>query len=104
MLPTDAATSDRVVAGRQFRLESGIWIDRAHKTGTSVMQIEPFSRAYFDLLGSLPELKAYATALEAVTVAGSRVSIRIAPGGRTTLTAAERTRMVADFRGAGETP
>ena len=95
-----ANPAERIVAGRRFHLDSGVWTDRGHKAGARVVHIEPFSRAYFDLLASLPELKAYATGFEAVIVAGTRVSIRMAPGGRPALTAAERRAIVADFRGA----
>ena len=91
--------TERVVGGRQFHRESGVWVDRGHKADARVTHIEPFSRAYFDLLARLPELKASATAFDAVTVAGSRVSIRIAPGGRSSLSASERDVLVADFRG-----
>jgi hypothetical protein len=99
-----AVAQEPLVGGRRFHLESGIWVDRGHKADARVTHIEPFSRAYFDLLASLPELKAYAAAFDAVTVAGGRVSIRIAPGGRSTLNASERDALVADFRGGQKKP
>jgi hypothetical protein len=64
----------------------------------SVVQIEPFSKAYFDLLARLPELKAYWTTFDAVTVAGRQTSIKLAPGGRSTLTAPELDALVRGFR------
>jgi Ca-activated chloride channel family protein len=94
---------ERAIAGRQFRQESGAWIDRRHTSSARVIHVEPFSRAYFDLLTSLPELTPYVATLEAVTIAGDAVSIRVAPGGRSNLTAAERDAAVADFRGVKKT-
>jgi Ca-activated chloride channel family protein len=93
-----AAAGERVVSGRRFRLESGVWMDRAHGSAARVVHVEPFSRAYFDLLSALPELKAFVTAFDAATIAGDRVSIRIGPGGRSSLTAGERDALVAEFR------
>lgn len=92
------AANVRVVNGRQFGMDGGAWVDRMHKPGVRVVQVEPFSRAYFDLLAKLPELQAYAAELDAVTVAGGRVSIRIAAGGRSSLSAADLNAIAADFR------
>jgi Ca-activated chloride channel family protein len=93
-------TGERVVAGRRFRPEAGAWTDTAHAASTRIVHLSPFSRAYFDLVAKLPELAPYLSAFEAVTVAGGRVSIRIAPGGASTLTTAELDRLVVEFRGA----
>ncbi len=89
----------RTVAGRSFRLESGVWMDAAHSGRMGVQVLEPFSQAYFEVLARLPELHSYWSAFESVTVAGSRVSIRVAAGGRSTMTTAEIERLIADFRG-----
>ena len=97
------AAGDRIVAGRRFRLEAGTWIDRAHTATARVVHVEPFSRAYFDLLAALPELKAFVTALDSVTIAGQRVSVRVGPGGRSALTASERDALAGDFRGVPKT-
>jgi Ca-activated chloride channel family protein len=95
-----ADASERVVAGRRFRVEGGAWIDNAHTAAARIVHLAPFSRAYFDAVAKLPELTYYLSAFDAVTVSGGRVSIRVAPGGTATLTAAELDRLVADFRGA----
>lgn len=94
--------SDRVVAGRRFTRDAGVWTDRAYKTGAPVVHVTPFSRAYFDLLKTLPELNAYVTAFDAVVVAGARTSIRIAAGGRDTLPPAELNALAGDFRGGAK--
>jgi Ca-activated chloride channel family protein len=95
--------SDRLVAGRRFRQDGGVWTDAGHSARARVVHVAPFSRAYFDLLAKLPELKPYVTTFEAVTIAGSRVSIRVAPGGRDSLTAAEQDQAASEFRGTGKT-
>jgi Ca-activated chloride channel homolog len=88
----------RVVAGRRFRLLSGVWTDTAHDDRSRVVAVEPFSEVSFKLLQKLPELTPYLSAFDAVIVRGREVSIRVAPGGRTTLTAAELDALVRDFR------
>jgi hypothetical protein len=62
------------------------------------VSIEPFSAASFALLEKLPELTPYLSAFEAVIVRGRTVSIRVAAGGRSTLTAGEFDTLVRDFR------
>src|SRR5688572_1829025 len=91
---------ERVIAGRRFRSEAGAWTDTAHTATARIVHLAPFSRAYFDVVAKLPELAPYLSAFEAVTVAGGRVSVRIAPGGASTLTSAELDRLVVEFRGA----
>ena len=93
-----ARSGSRVVGGRTFRQEAGAWVDTAHTPQMSVVQVEPFSKAYFDVLARLPELKAYWTTFDAVTVAGRQTSIKLASGGRATLTPAELDALVRGFR------
>jgi Ca-activated chloride channel family protein len=88
----------RIVAGRRFRLDSGVWVDGGHTAQAQVIALEPFSQAYFAVLARLPELTPYWSGFEAVTVAGSQVSIRVAPGGRSTLAAGELETLVRNFR------
>jgi Ca-activated chloride channel family protein len=95
---TAGVSGRRVVAGRTFRLDSGIWLDTAHDAQGRVVSIEPFSAASFALLQKLPELTPYLSAFEAVIVRGREVSIRVAVGGRSTLTAGELDTLVRDFR------
>ena len=88
----------RIVAGRSFRLDSGVWTDLGHTPKATVVDLEPFSPAYFDVLAKLPELTPYWSAFESVVVAGRQVSIRLASGGRSTLTAQEVVAVARDFR------
>jgi len=96
-LRVDAA-SLRIVAGRTFRLESGIWSDTAHHAESRVVSVEPFSAVYFKLLEKLPELTPYLSAFDNVIVRGRDVSIRVAAGGSSTLAATELDTLVRDFR------
>ena len=88
----------RLVAGRTFRLVSGVWTDTAHTAQSRVTAVEPFSAAYFKLQERLPELTPYLSAFDAVIVRGREVSISVAAGGRSTLTAGELDTLVRDFR------
>jgi hypothetical protein len=92
----DAGT--RIVAGRRFGLDAGAWIDAGHSAQATVVEVEPFSAAYFAVLARLPELTPYWSTFDAVTVAGRQVSVRVTPGGRSTLTAREMESLVRDFR------
>jgi Ca-activated chloride channel family protein len=91
---------ERLIAGRRFRADASSWIDTEYRPGGRVVHLLPFSRAYFDVAARLPELSSYLSAFESVIVAGHRVSIRVAPSGASTLTAAELEQLVLDFRGA----
>jgi hypothetical protein len=88
----------RLVAGRTFRLDTGVWVDASHRASAETLHVEPFSRAYFDILAKLPELAPYWKAFDTVTVAGARTSIRVAPGGRASLSAGEVDALVRGFR------
>jgi Ca-activated chloride channel homolog len=90
--------SSRVIAGRHFRLENAVWTDAAHVKTQRVLNLEPFSPAYFAVLKQLPELEAYWKELDAVLVAGKRVSVQVSKGGVSTLASAELNRLVAEFR------
>jgi hypothetical protein len=88
----------RTLGGRTFTLTKGEWQDAAHVASKRVVHVEPFSTAYFDLLRELPELALILRELDAATVAGERVSIRVAKGGVAKLTATELRRAVTEFR------
>jgi len=88
----------RIVAGRSFRLDAGTWTDVRHTPKATVVGLEPFSAAYFEVLAKLPELTPYWSAFETVIVAGRQVSIKLVSGGRSTLTAQELAALVSDFR------
>jgi Ca-activated chloride channel homolog len=88
----------RIVAGRRFRLDAGVWTDVQHTPKAAVLDLEPFSAAYFEVLAKLPELTPYWSAFDKVVVAGRQMSIRLAAGGRSTLAVQELRTLVRDFR------
>ena len=92
------ATRTQRVGGRMFTWRDSTWTDIAHSDSLRLVTIAPFSDAYFALLRVLPELRGPATLGPAVLVAGRRVSLKIAAGGKTTWTDGELAALVRDFR------
>jgi Ca-activated chloride channel family protein len=69
-----------------FVLSDNVWTDvRYKKTGT-VLQVKPFSDAYFKLLEMLPDLREPFSVGERVIVAGSNMAIELTPSGKERLT------------------
>ncbi len=93
---TDAEV--RRAGGRLFRLMDGVWTDLGHRDTVRVVTIAPFSSAYFSLTRALPELAAPLSVGESTLVAGGRVSIKVATGGRQSLKDDELRQMITDFR------
>jgi len=89
----------RHVAGRLFIEVDGLWTDMMHADSADVVEIEPFSDAYFKLLQRIPELTEYVTEFGEVVVAGKQVSIKIASGGEESLSPLRLTRLEEAFRG-----
>ncbi|HZH80955.1 MAG TPA: VWA domain-containing protein, partial [Gemmatimonadales bacterium] len=92
------ATRTQRVGGRMFMWRDSTWTDIAHGDSLRVVTVEPFSDAYFALLRALPELRGPAALGSSVLVAGRRVSLKIAAGGKTTWTDGELATVVRDFR------
>lgn len=88
----------RRAGGRLFILRDAVWTDLGHGDSLPVVTVAPFSDAYFALLQAVPELAQAATLTPAVLVAGRRVSVKIAAGGKQTWRAGELTALVRDFR------
>lgn len=93
------AQRTRRAGGRLFVWRDSVWTDVAHGDSLHVVTVAPFSDAYFALLRALPELVKPATLDPAVLVAGRRVSVKIAAGGKTAWTDGELERIVREFRG-----
>jgi len=94
--PAGAAT--RRIGGRLFVLRDSVWTDAGHVTARPVITVEPFSDAYFALLAALPEARPAAILVPAALMAGGRVSVKFAPGGRRVWQAGELAALVRDFR------
>lgn len=92
-----AANPTRRAGGRLFILRDSVWTDLGHGDSLPVISVAPFSDAYFALLRTVPELRP-AAALGQVLVAGRRVSVKIAAGGKETWRAGELEALVRDFR------
>lgn len=93
------SSEERLVAGRVFRLLDGIWTDARHSDSARTVSIAPFSDAYFLLLRTAPELKAYLREFEQVIVAGDNVSISIQSDGDSSMSAGDVALLVRSFRG-----
>jgi Ca-activated chloride channel family protein len=89
----------RHVAGRLFLEKHGIWTDLRHADTLDVVEIAPFSDAYFKVLDQLPELRAYVTEFDQVLVTGEELSIKFADGGSESLSPLRIGQLVKRFRG-----
>src|SRR5688500_12752703 len=93
---TNQAT--QIVAGRHFQQSGAVWTDLQHAKTQRGVKIEPLSKAYFAVLARLPELENYWKQLDEVLDAGKRVSVQISKGGASTMSTAELTQLVTEFR------
>lgn len=90
----------RRVAGRLFVKRADVWTDAAHQDSLRVIEIAPFSAAYFELVRELPELAPYLGLGGDVVVAGRRTSIKVTAGGASTWRAGQLAAVVRAYRGA----
>ena len=94
--------SSRMVAGRLFRLEDGVWMEAGIRESDDVLEVAPFSPAYFDILERIPELKPFAQELAQLEIQGGRIRIRIVDGGAAELSRAQLVEVRhAFFQGDG---
>jgi len=73
----DAAANTRKVDARTFTLRDGVWTDARFRTGMETIIIKPYSKAYFDLLTLLPELRSTFALGDRVIVVGKSVAISL---------------------------
>ncbi len=66
----ERAVSTRVVNGHTFVLRDGVWTDARYTTSMPTTKIKPFSKAYFDIVSALPELRAALALGDRVIVVG----------------------------------
>jgi Ca-activated chloride channel family protein len=92
------AAQTKRAGGRLFAWRDSAWTDIGHRASLPVVQVAPFSDAYFALLAALPELAQPAALEPAVLVAGRRVSVMITAAGRTDWRPGELERVVTEFR------
>lgn len=85
----------RRVANRMFERQSdtSAWMDRGYRAGMARIRIQAYSAAYFELVETLPELRAVFALGDNVVVAGRNLAIEVTTdaGAATALDAADRT-------------
>ncbi len=67
-------------------LRDSVWTDARYKKSGTVLQVKPFSDAYFKLLEMLPDLREPFSVGERVLVAGRSMAIELTPSGEERLT------------------
>jgi Ca-activated chloride channel family protein len=88
------------VGGRLFVERDAVWTDAGHAGTVQVVDVAPFSPAWFALTRALPEIVPWLSVGESVLVAGKRVSIRVGAKGLTEWKAGQLEKITRDFRGA----
>ena len=83
---SDASGGTRRVDGRTFVLRDGAWTDIRFKPDMRKTSIKPFSKAYFDVLEQLPELRAVFALGDRVIVVGKSSAIELSNSGVSELT------------------
>jgi Ca-activated chloride channel family protein len=83
----DRGDGTRRVEGRTFALRDGVWTDERFKSDMQRTMIKPFSKAYFDVLEQLPELRAAFALGERVIVVGKTSAIELSDSGVSELNA-----------------
>jgi len=77
MRDQDEARATRRVDGRTFVLHDGAWTDVRYHAGMQVTKIKPYSKAYFDLLQQVPELKSVFVLGDNLVVVGKTDAVRL---------------------------
>jgi hypothetical protein len=77
----DISASTRIVNGHTFVLREGVWTDSRFTKSLAVTKIKPFSKAYFDLVAALPELRASLALGDRVIVVGRDRAISMSDDG-----------------------
>jgi len=83
----DAAGARRI-DGRTFTLSDGAWTDARYHPGMQTTTIKPYSKAYFDIVQQLPELKQVFALGGRLIVVGKASAIRLDDSGVSELSAA----------------
>lgn len=77
----DAAATMRRVDGRTFTLTGGVWTDSRYLPGIQTTTVKPYSKAYFDIVQQLPELKQVFALGGRLIVVGKASAIRLDDSG-----------------------
>ncbi len=90
----------RVLAGRVFHLQDGVWIEAGIDSMLPVVGVKPYGEAWFALVARLPALEATFRAGR-IELAGDGLRLRIDDGGAEALSATDQRRVLVAF-GAGD--
>jgi Ca-activated chloride channel family protein len=69
-----------------FVLRDSVWTDVRYKKSGTVLQVKPFSEAYFKLIEMVPDLREPFSVGERAIVAGRSMAIELTPSGKESLT------------------
>jgi Ca-activated chloride channel family protein len=90
----------RRAGGRLLALRDGVWTDLTQTDSVKAKKtIAPFSSAYFALVAVRPSLKAVLAVGTPISLAGRRISLKVADGGATEWTPGELDRFLQEFDG-----
>ena len=92
-------TATKRVEGKLFVQRGKVWTDAGHSDSLQVVDVAPYSDAWFALARALPELVPAFSAGDEVLVAGRRASVKISPAGLSAWKPGQLERLVRDFRG-----
>jgi Ca-activated chloride channel family protein len=73
--------STRLVGGHTFVLRDAVWTDARYSPTMPTTKVKPFSKAYFDLIAALPELRATFALGDRVIVVGRGRAISMSDDG-----------------------
>ncbi|MEE8521915.1 MAG: VIT domain-containing protein [Gemmatimonadota bacterium] len=90
----------RHVGRRLMVLRDGSWTDMRFEASLKVIEVAPFSEAYFDLVEKLPGLRPYFALGDRVIVAGDGLAVKLAADGLTTWKRGELRTVLAAFEGS----
>ena len=78
------------IASKVFELHDGIWVDREHEAGKTLIHIKRKSPAFRELLEAKPELQAYTDRYEHIIINLGIHSVEISNSGKSELSPEER--------------
>lgn len=87
------------VGGRIFARRDGVWTDAALGDSLRVIEVAPYSDAYFAVARALPELGPCLVLGDEVAIAGRSVTVRITAKGARSISNRDLTALVKGFRG-----
>jgi Ca-activated chloride channel homolog len=93
----ESALATRRVDSRTFVLRDSVWTDQRYRSGMTTTKIKPFTKAYFDLVSALPELRAPFALGNRVIVVGRDRAIALSEDGAESLPSAAIASLVKSW-------